>query len=85
MNDEKTKVSVNKVTKREIDIIAASEQRPVYVVVEEMVSLYKSAKTGRKGPVDVSEIVNYRAVKTSKLPRPNRKAQSIPVVEIVPA
>ena len=56
-NDEKTKVSVNKETKREIDIIAASEQRPVYVVVDEMVEIYKATKTGKKARVDVSEMV----------------------------
>ena len=85
MNDEKAKVSVNRDTKREIDLLAAHEQRPVYVVVEEMVEIYKSSKTGKKGPVDVTEVINYRA-KVSKLPRPkNAKSPAVTLVELTPA
>lgn len=84
-NDEKSKVSVNKDTKREIDLLAAHEQRPVYVVVEEMVELYKSTKAGKKSPVTISEVINYRVAKTSELPRPDKKAKAVRVVEVAPA
>lgn len=44
------KVAVKRDMKREIDLIAADEQRPVYVVVEEMVNMYKQAKHGEQLP-----------------------------------
>lgn len=66
MENEKTKISVTKPVKREIDLLAASEQRPVYLVVEDMVEAYK-------------------ATRISKLPRPNKKAKPIPVIEVIAA
>lgn len=44
------KVAVKRDMKREIDLIAADEQRPVYVVVEEMVNMYKAQKRGEQLP-----------------------------------
>lgn len=38
------KVAVKKEVKREIDILAASEQRRVYAVVKDMLDAYKKAK-----------------------------------------
>jgi hypothetical protein len=42
------KVAVNPEVKREIDIIAASEQRPVYAVVSDMLEIYKATTEKRK-------------------------------------
>lgn len=68
-NEEKIrtlKVAVKAPVKREIDIIAASEQRPVYLVVEDMVRLYKAVTVKRPGSksakpvpvVEISEVVS---------------------------
>ena len=37
------RINVDENVKREIDIIAATNQKPVYKVVEEMLSIYKAA------------------------------------------
>lgn len=42
------KVAVNPEVKREIDIIAASEQRPVYAVVSDMLEIYKATSAKAK-------------------------------------
>lgn len=78
------RINVKSDNKREIDIIAAAEQRPVYEVVDEMVRIYLTTKTGKKNRVDVTEIVNYTATKKSHLPRPNKTAKLIPVIEVTP-
>lgn len=65
-NEEKTKVSVTKDVKREIDLLAANEQRPVYILVEEMVEMYKSAKAGKKTRVDVVEVIRRQSPPFSK-------------------
>lgn len=47
MTDEKTtfqKISVKPEVKREIDIIAATEQRYTYEVVDDMLKLYQATK-----------------------------------------
>lgn len=68
--EDKTKVTVSKEVKREIDLLAANEQRPVYDLVEEMVEIYKSAKTGKRGPVDVSDVIRYKPGKKPHRPTP---------------
>lgn len=50
MTDEKNtfvRMNVKSTTKREIDIIAASEQRDIYEVVEDMLKLYKIVSVGK--------------------------------------
>lgn len=59
--EEKTKVSVTKDVKREIDLLAADEQRPVYILVEDMVEIYKRHKTGKKSPVDIADAISRRS------------------------
>lgn len=57
------KVAVKRDVKREIDIIAAHEQRPVYEVISDMMEIYKAtslraAKAIKKSqPVTVAEFI----------------------------
>jgi len=62
-NAQFVRINIKNDNKREIDIIAAAEQRPVYEVVDEMVNIYKSTKTGKKGPVDVTEMIKKNGPK----------------------
>lgn len=78
------RINVKSDNKREIDIIAAAEQRPVYEVVDEMVRIYMTTKTGKKNRVSVSEMVNYTATKKSRLPRPDKTAKIVPLLEVSP-
>lgn len=41
------KVAVKPEVRREINMLAASENRPIYTVVEEMLETYKAAKVGK--------------------------------------
>jgi len=56
------KVSIKESVKREIDIIASSEQRPVYDVVADMLEIYKGVtlkarKNFKSKPVTVAEYI----------------------------
>lgn len=63
--EEKTKVSVTKAVKREIDLLAADEQRSVYILVEDMVEIYKRHKTGKKSPVDIADAISRKRNRNS--------------------
>lgn len=63
--EEKTKVGVTKDVKREIDLLAADEQRPVYILVEDMVEIYKRHKTGKKSPVDIADAIRRKRNRSS--------------------
>ena len=41
------KVAVKPEAKREINMLAASENRPIYAVIEEMLQTYKAVKVGK--------------------------------------
>lgn len=41
--EEFARINVDKNIKREIDLIAADQQKPVYKIVEEMLETYKAA------------------------------------------
>lgn len=45
-----TKISVKPEVKREIDIIAATEQRYTYEVVDDMLKLYKASMAEKSSP-----------------------------------
>jgi hypothetical protein len=50
MTNEKSaflRLNIKKETKREIDILAAHEQRDVYKIVEDMLTLYKAVAVGK--------------------------------------
>jgi hypothetical protein len=64
--EEKTKVSVTRDVKREIDLLAADEQRPVYILVEDMVEIYKRHKTGKKSPVDIADAISRKSDKRNR-------------------
>lgn len=55
------RMNVKESNKREFDILAASEQRPVYEIVEDALKLYKSIaltkKKNRTKNVPVADIV----------------------------
>jgi hypothetical protein len=60
--DEFVRMNIKQGAKREIDIIAASEQRPVYEIVEDMLKLYKAAAVGKSlskksKPVSVADVI----------------------------
>ncbi len=52
------KVAVNPDVKREIDIIAASEQRPVYAVVSDMLEIYKATSAKAKKMTKSAKTLN---------------------------
>jgi hypothetical protein len=69
MADEKTtflKIAVKSDVKREIDILAASEQRATYEVVDDMLNIYKAVVMGKK-PHPLSKEVSVSDVVASHL------------------
>lgn len=65
--DTFTKLSVKSNVKREIDILAASEKRDVYVVVDDMLQLYKAVVLGKaprpKEIVSIADVVANHEMK----------------------
>lgn len=68
MDEEKKpnflKISVKPAVKREIDIIAASEQRHVYDVVDDMLKLYQAAVAGK--PATPSPMVEKKRISDAR-------------------